>query len=153
MKEIKSAGFTNISFCADFNGGKLTAFIIYPEASIPRITMTHEEVQELSDWLRTVVLRESGQELKEDVLKYKQSLVDLKESSLEPPSHRGLTSLDDRSTKALQGSAGEKHISDAESVAHRIPVEKALAAGGMLLETKPINPIVVNIGSSTENKK
>lgn len=153
MKESKSAGFKNISFTADFDGGRLVLLTAFFEDAAVRSSMVAEEVSELSDWLRTAVLKECTDIPRTMYLKDYQSIGELKESSLEPPSHRGLTSLDDRSTKALQGSAGEKHISDAESVAHRIPVEKALAAGGMLLETKPINPIVVNIGSSTENKK
>lgn len=129
MKESKSAGFTNISFTADFDGGNLVSVTALSREGIKN-TLSSEEVQELSDWLRTAVLKENPYLSKHDG-------DDLKASTE--------SSLSDMVVGVSAQGQGRK-ISDAESVKNRIPIEKALASGGMFLETKSINPITVNIG-------
>lgn len=144
MKESKSAGFTNLSFSADFDGGKLVSLTAILASDTLKPTMSAEETWELFDWIRSEVLKAGGEVSNEDTLRVPEAYPP------EPAYQNGLLSLEDRSTKTPGAVAGGRKISDAESVAHRVPLEKALSAGGMVLETKPINPIVVNIGGTSK---
>lgn len=140
MKESKAAGFDNVDFRADFEGGKLVSLIVFHKTDVLGL-LTAEETVELHDWLNDAVLglRDIKPSI-EFIPGGQKTSYPVQDSAVNPLAKDfvgALVPLEDR------GSNPTHKITDAESVKHIVPLDQALKRDGMVLEHKVVAPTTV----------
>lgn len=136
MKESKIAGFKNVNFGADFDGGVLVSLTLIPDTAEQdgTLRMSPDEVGELTAWLAGLI-------------------------GIQPQTGSGYGPVQapGPSPDALRGwvvTAETGKISDADSVKNRVALDKALRADGMALEDRSsqIQPITVQFSAGGVKK-
>lgn len=157
MKESKIASFKNLSFGADFENGNLLTLSVIGAKSDTQAVLDGGEASELSDWLsgllnkghKLAVADHPAYRESYPALGFPASSIDTNDATINRTGGYIQaypdTTLPMRERPSLDGRNTHKRVTDAESVAKRLPIEKALAGDGMKLESKEIAPIQVRI--------